>query len=81
MVHDVLEALNKTGFTEYNKDIEELVQQLIKNNSDKNKASKKKENKKNDIAEIDDDKNIKENVVDDSKEKIDQDFIYYLIFE
>ena len=75
MVHDVLEALNKTGFTEYNKDIEELVQQLVKNNSDKNKASKKKENKKNDIAEIDDDKDIKENVVDDSKEKIDQDFI------
>ena len=71
MVHDVLEALNKTGFTEYNKDIEELVQQLVKNNSDKNKASKKKENKKNDIAEIDDDKDIKENVVDDSKEKID----------
>ena len=77
MVHDVLEALNKTGFTEYNKDIEELVQQLVKNNSDKNKASKKKENKKNDIAEIDDDKDIKENVVDDSKEKIDYDFIYY----
>ena len=71
MVHDVLEALNKTGFAEYNKDIEELVQQLVKNNSDKNKASKKKENKKNDIAEIDDDKDIKENVVDDSKEKID----------
>ena len=71
MVHDVLEALNKTGFTEYNKDIEELVQQLVKNNIDKNKASKKKENKKNDIAEIDDDKDIKENVVDDSKEKID----------
>ena len=71
MVHDVLEALNKTGFTEYNKDIEELVQQLVKNNSDKNKASKKKENKKNDIAEIDDDKDIKENVVDNSKEKID----------
>ena len=71
MVHDVLEALNKTGFTEYNKDIEELVQQLVKNNSDKNKASKKKENKKNEIAEIDDDKNIKENVVDNSKEKID----------
>ena len=71
MVHDVLEALNKTGFTEYNKDIEELVQQLVKNNSDKNKALKKKENKKNDIAEIDDDKDIKENVVDNSKEKID----------
>ena len=71
MVHDVLEALNKTGFTEYNKDIEELVQQLVKSNSDKNKASKKRENKKNDIAEIDDDKDIKENVVDDSKEKID----------
>ena len=71
MVHDILEALNKTGFAEYNKDIEELVQQLVKNNSDKNKASKKKENKKNDIAEIDDDKDIKENVVDDSKEKID----------
>ena len=71
MVHDVLEALNKTGFAEYNKDIEELVQQIVKNNSDKNKASKKKENKKNDIAEIDDDKDIKENVVDDSKEKID----------
>ena len=71
MVHDVLEALNKTGFTEYNKDIEELVQQLVKNNSDKNKASKKKENKKNDIAELDDDKDIKENVVDNSKEKID----------
>ena len=71
MVHDVLEALNKTGFAEYNKDIEELVQQIVKNNSDKNKASKKKENKKNDIAEIDDDKDIKENVVDNSKEKID----------
>ena len=71
MVHDVLEALNKTGFAEYNKDIEELVQQIVKNNSDKNKASKKRENKKNDIAEIDDDKDIKENVVDNSKEKID----------
>ena len=30
MVHDVLEALNKSGFTEYNKDIEEFVEQIIK---------------------------------------------------
>ena len=71
MVHDVLEALNKTGFTEYNKDIEELVQQIVKNNSDKNKASKKKDSKRNELIENFEDKDIKEEVIDNSKEKID----------
>ena len=71
MVHDVLEALNKTGFAEYNKDIEELVQQIVKNNSDKNKASKKKDSKRNESIENVEDKDIKEEVIDNSKEKID----------
>ena len=71
MVHDVLEALNKAGFNEYNKDIEELVEQLIKSNSDKNKSGKKKSNKRNELNDNKEDKDIKENVVIDTKEKID----------
>ena len=68
MVHDVLEALNKSGFTEYNKDIEEFVEQIIKSNSEK-KVEKKKNSK---IMEIDDnDKELKEDVMIKTKEKID----------
>ena len=48
MVHDVLEALNKSGFTEYNKDIEEFVEQIIKSNSEK-KVEKKKNSKRMEI--------------------------------
>ena len=66
MVNDVLEALNKSGFTEYNKDIEKLVEQIIKSNSDKKKKNSKK-------IEIDnnDDKELKEDVIINTKEKID----------
>ena len=66
MVHDVLEALNKSGFTEYNKDIEKLVEQIIKSNSDKKKKNSKK-------IEIDDNDNkeLKEDVIINTKEKID----------
>ena len=68
MVHDVLEALNKSGFTEYNKDIEEFVEQIIKSNSEK-KVEKKKNSKR---MEIDDnDKELKEDVMTKTKEKID----------
>ncbi len=70
MVHDVLEALNKTGFTEYNKDMEELVEQIIKNNNEKNKAGKKRNIKKNEI-DIKEDKDIKEDEMITTKEKID----------
>ena len=68
MVHDVLEALNKSGFTEYNKDIEEFIEQIIKSNSEK-KVEKKKNSKR---MEIDDnDKELKEDVMIKTKEKID----------
>ena len=68
MVHDVLEALNKSGFIEYNKDIEEFVEQIIKSNSEK-KVEKKKNSKR---MEIDDnDKELKEDVMIKTKEKID----------
>ena len=69
MVHDVLEALNKSGFTEYNKDIEKFVEQIIKNNSDK-KMDKKKNSKKIEI-DNNDDKDLKEDVIINTKEKID----------
>ena len=59
MVHDVLEALNKSGFKEYNKEIEEFIQQLILNNTDKNKSSKKKENIGNKRTEMENDEDIK----------------------
>ena len=70
MVHDVLEALNKAGFNEYNKDIEELVEQLIKNNNDKNKTSKKKSHKRNELDENKEDKDIKEDIMNNTKENI-----------
>ena len=69
MVHDVLEALNKSGFTEYNKEIEKFVEQIIKNNSDK-KMDKKKNSKKIEI-DNNDDKDLKEDVIINTKEKID----------
>ena len=69
MVHDVLEALNKSGFTEYNKDIEKFVEQIIKNNSDK-KVDKKKNSKKIEI-DNNDDKDLKEDAIINTKEKID----------
>ena len=69
MVHDVLEALNKSGFTEYNKDIEKFVEQIIKSNSDK-KVEKKKNSKKLEI-DNNDDKELKEDVIKNTKEKID----------
>ena len=71
MVHDVLEALKKTGFTEYNKDIEELVEQIIKNNSDKNRTGKKKSNKRSELNENKEDKDIKEDMLINTKEKME----------
>ena len=71
MVHDVLEALKKAGFTEYNKDIEELVEQIIKNNSDKNRTGKKKSNKRSELNENKEDKDIKEDMLINTKEKIE----------
>ena len=72
MVHDVLEALKKTGFTEYNKDIEELVEQIIKNNSDKNRTGKKKKNnKRSELNENKEDKDIKEDMLINTKEKME----------
>ena len=71
MVHDVLEALNKSGFTEYNKEIEEFIQQLILNNTDKNKSSKKKENIGNKRTEMENDEDIKNDDINtNDKEKI-----------
>ena len=72
MVHDVLEALNKSGFTQYNKEIEEFIQQLILNNNDnKNKSSKKKENAGNKRTEMENDDDIKnEDINKNDKEKI-----------
>ena len=67
MVHDVLEALNKSGFKEYNKEIEEFIQQLIQTNNDKNKGSKKR-NKKTEMENDEDIKN--EEVNENGKEKI-----------
>ena len=68
MVHDVLEALNKSGFNGYNKEIEEFIQLLIQNNNEKNKGSKKKENKR---TEIENDKDIQnEENIKIEKEKI-----------
>ena len=71
MVHDVLEALNKSGFTQYNKEIEEFIQQLILNNTDKNKSSKKKENIGNKRTEMENDEDIKNDDINtNDKEKI-----------
>ena len=67
MVHDVLEALNKSGFSEYNKEMEDFIQQLIQSNIDKNKGSKKKEIGKRTEMENDDD--IKNEEINE-KEKI-----------
>ena len=41
MINDVLEALNKSGFTEYNSEINELVEQIIKKIVIKTKQGKK----------------------------------------
>ena len=72
MVHDVLEALNKSGFNGYNKEIEEFIQLLIQNNNEKNKGSKKKENKR---TEIENDKDIQnEENIKIEKEKINSNF-------
>ena len=71
MVHDVFEALNKSGFTQYNKEIEEFIQQLILNNTDKNKSSKKKENIGNKRTEMENDEDIKNDDINtNDKEKI-----------
>ena len=71
MVHDVLEALNKSGFTQYSKEIEEFIQQLILNNTDKNKSSKKKENTVNKRTEMENDDDIKNEEINvNNKEKI-----------
>ena len=71
MVHDVLEALNKSGFTQYNKEIDEFIQQLILNNNDKNKSSKKKENTVNKRTEMENDDDIKNEEINvNDKEKI-----------
>ena len=79
MVHDVLEALNKSGFNGYNKEIEEFIQLLIQNNNEKNKASKKKENKR---TEIENDKDIQnEENIKIEKEKIIWNFQLELNFK
>ncbi len=59
MVHDVLEALNKSGFSGYNKEIEEFIKLLIQNNNEKNKSSKRKENNGNKRTENENDEDIK----------------------
>ncbi len=69
MVHDVLEAINKSGFIQYNKEIEEFIQQLIQNNNEKNKSSKKKENTGNKRVEMENDEDIKNDEINE-KEKI-----------
>ena len=69
MVHDVLEAINKSGFIQYNKEIEEFIQQLIQNNNEKNKSSKKKENTGNKRVEMENDEDIKNEEINE-KEKI-----------
>ena len=72
MVHDVLEALNKSGFTEYKKEIEDLVQKILINNNKKNE--KKKQNKVEENLEKEN--NNKENDNNNNKEKsIFADFI------
>lgn len=64
MVNDVIEALNKNGLGDYNKEIEEFIQTLIQNH----KTSKKNESKRTDI-EVEDD--IKKDIVEkNEKEKI-----------
>ena len=71
MVHDILEAINKSGFSDYNKEIEEFIQQLIKSNSDKSKAEKKKENTSGKRTEMENDDDIKnEENNEKDKEKI-----------
>ena len=67
MVHDVIEALNKSGFGEYNKEIEELIQQITQNN-DKNKSAKKSVGKRNEMEKDDDIKNSE--IIQNEKEKI-----------
>ena len=52
MVYDIIEALNKSGFSGYNKEVEEFIQKLIQNNIDKNKLSKKKDNTSNKRTEM-----------------------------
>ena len=69
MVHDVLEAINKSGFIQYNKEIEEFIQQLIQNNNEKNKSSKKKEITGNKRVEMENDEDIKNEEINE-KEKI-----------
>ena len=71
MVHDILEAINKSGFSDYNKEIEEFIQQLIKSNNDKIKAEKKKENTSGKRTEMENDDDIKnEENNEKDKEKI-----------
>ena len=71
MVHDILEAINKSGFSDYNKEIEEFIQQLIKSNNDKSKAEKKKENTSGKRTEMENDDDIKnEENNEKDKEKI-----------
>ena len=71
MVHDVLEAINKSGFSQYNKEIEEFIQQLIQNNNEKSKGSKKRENISGKRTEMENDEDIKiEEIVENDKEKI-----------
>ena len=71
MVHDILEAINKSGFSDYNKEIQEFIQQLIKSNNDKSKAEKKKENTSGKRIEMENDDDIKnEENNEKDKEKI-----------
>ena len=69
MVHDVIEALNKSGFSGYNKEIDEFIKQLIQTNLEKNKSSKKKESAGNKRTEMENDDDIK-NINENEKEKI-----------
>ncbi len=71
MVYDIIEALNKSGFSGYNKEVEEFIQKLIQNNIDKNKLSKKKDNTSNKRTEMENDNDINKEIIDkNEKEKM-----------
>ena len=50
-------------------EINELVEQIIKKNSDKSKTGKKRNNKRSEMEN--DEKDLKEDVINDSKEKME----------
>ena len=71
MIHDIIEALNKSGFSGYNKEVEEFIQKLIQNNIEKNKGGKKKDNISNKRTEMENDDDINKEIIDkNEKEKM-----------